>query len=36
MFDNKIVALKHFEFDSYKNTRKDSNLKIQNNAKQNK
>lgn len=31
MYDNKIVAIEHFEFDSYKNTRKGSNFKIQNN-----
>lgn len=29
MYDNKIVAIEHFEFDSYKNTRKGSNYKIQ-------
>ena len=27
-----MVAIEHFEFDSYKNTRKGSNFKIQNNA----
>ena len=32
IYDNKIVAIEHFEFDSYKNTRKGSNFKIQNNA----
>lgn len=31
MYDNKIVAIEHFEFDSYKNTRKGSNFKIQDN-----
>ena len=31
IYDNKIVAIEHFEFDSYKNTRKGSNLKIQEN-----
>ena len=31
IYDNKIVAIEHFEFDSYKNTRKGSNFKIQNN-----
>jgi len=31
MYDNKIVAIEHFEFDSYKNTSKGSNFKIQNN-----
>lgn len=31
MYDNKIVAIEHFEFDSYKNTRKGSNFKIQGN-----
>ena len=30
-YDNKIVAIEHFEFDSYKNTRKGSNYKIQDN-----
>ena len=29
IYDNKIVAIEHFEFDSYKNTRKGSNYKIQ-------
>jgi len=32
MYDNKIVAIEHFEFDSYKNTRKGSNFKIQDNT----
>lgn len=31
IYDNKIVAIEHFKFDSYKNTRKGSNFKIQNN-----
>ena len=31
IYDNKIVAIEHFEFDSYKNTRKGSNFKIQDN-----
>lgn len=31
IYDNKIIALEHFEFDSYKNTRKGSNFKIQDN-----
>ena len=31
MYDNKIVAIEHFEFDSYKNTRKGSDFKIQDN-----
>lgn len=31
MYNNKIVAIEHFEFDSYKNTRKGSNFKIQDN-----
>ena len=31
IYDNKIVAIEHFEFDSYKNLRKGSNLKIQEN-----
>ena len=30
-YDNKIAAIEHFEFDSYKNTRKGSNFKIQDN-----
>lgn len=29
IYDNKIVAIEHFEFDSYKNTSKGSNFKIQ-------
>ena len=29
IYDNKIVAIEHFEFDSYKNTRKGSDYKIQ-------
>ena len=32
MYDNKVVAIEHFEFDSYKNTRKGSNFKIQDNT----
>lgn len=31
IYDNKIVAIEHFEFDSYKNTSKGSNYKIQEN-----
>ena len=31
IYDNKIVAIEHFEFDSYKNTGKGSNFKIQDN-----
>lgn len=31
IYDNKIVAIEHFEFDSYKNTSKGSNFKIQEN-----
>ena len=31
IYDNKIVAIEHFEFDSYKNTSKGSNFKIQDN-----
>ena len=31
IYDNKIVAIEHFEFDSYKNSRKGSNFKIQEN-----
>ena len=31
IYDNKIVAIEHFEFDSYKNTRKGSDFKIQDN-----
>lgn len=31
MYDNKIVAIEHFEFDSYKNTSKGSDFKIQDN-----
>ena len=29
IYDNKIVAIEHFEFDSYKNTSKGSDFKIQ-------
>ena len=32
LYDNKIVAIEHFEFDSYKNTSKGSNFKIQKNT----
>lgn len=31
IYDKKIVAIEHFEFDSYKNTSKGSNFKIQDN-----
>ena len=31
IYDDKIVGIEHFEFDSYKNTRKGSNYKIQEN-----
>lgn len=36
IYDNKIVAIEHFEFDSYKNSRKGSNFKIQENIIENK
>ena len=36
IYDNKIVAIEHFEFDSYKNSRKGSNYKIQENIIENK
>ena len=36
IYDNKIVAIEHFEFDSYKNNRKGSNYKIQENVIENK
>lgn len=32
VYDNKIVAIEHFEFDSYKKTRKGSNFRIQDNV----
>ena len=31
IYDNKIVAIVHFEFDSYRNNKKGSNYKIQEN-----
>lgn len=31
VLENKVVAIEHFEFDSYINTKKGSNLKIQEN-----
>ena len=32
IYDNKIVAIEHFEFDSYRNNKKGSNYKIQENV----